>query len=99
MDDLELIFHAGREELVAMEGRTGQKLELPLAFWREFSESLRRAGYPHFAGVIDQAVSAARARERLVAEKLRCMEPTYDPEAQARCRALLAEDLHSAEQR
>ncbi|MBC7222615.1 hypothetical protein H5T56_06520 [Candidatus Bipolaricaulota bacterium] len=93
MDDLELVFKASQEELWAEEGKSGKRLELPLSFWRALSEGLRAAGYPQFAAAIDQAVSAAQARERLLSEKMRCMEPLYDQEAQARCQAILAEDL------
>ncbi len=98
MDDVELILKASGEALSAVEGRSGQVLELPLSFWRELGASLRRAGYAHLAEVIDQAVGAAQLRERLLLEKLRCMEPAYDPEAQARCQILLEEDLRPREQ-
>lgn len=97
MDDLELILKAGREELLAVEKGSGERLRLPFSFWRELSAALLRAGYPRFAAVIDQAINAAQARERLLSEKLQCMEPTYQPEAQARCQALLAEDLRPEE--
>ncbi|MGB9757987.1 MAG: hypothetical protein ACP5LJ_07195 [Candidatus Bipolaricaulaceae bacterium] len=95
MDDLELILKAGQEELLALERQSGQELRLPFSFWQELGAALLRAGYPQFAAVVEQAISAAQARERLLSEKLRCMEPAYDPEAQARCQALLAEDLRS----
>ncbi len=97
MDDLELLLKAGGEELSALEKQSGQRLELPFSFWRELSTALLRAGYPKLSAIIDQAISAAQARERLLSEKLRCMEPTYDPEAQARCQAILAEDLRPEE--
>lgn len=92
MDDLVLVLKAGREELW-VEEKSGRRLELPLSFWRALSESLRTAGYTQFAVLIDEAVSAAQTRARIAAEKLQCMEPIYDQEAQARCQALLAEDL------
>ncbi len=88
-----MVLKASQEELRVEEGKSGKKLELPFSFWRALSEGLRTAGYPQFAAAIDQAVSAAQARERLLSEKMRCMEPLYDQEAQARCQALLSEDL------
>lgn len=93
MDDLELVLKASREELWAEEGKSGKKLVLPLSFWRALSESLRKSGYPQLAEAVEQAITAAQARERLLSEKLQCMEPLYDQEAQARCQAILAEDL------
>ncbi len=91
MNELELVLKAGREELWA--GESGKRLELPLAFWRALSESLRAAGYPQLATAVEQAVNAAQTRARLAFEKLQCMEPAYDAQVQARCRVLLDDDL------
>ncbi|MCX7844830.1 MAG: hypothetical protein N2507_05860 [Candidatus Bipolaricaulota bacterium] len=93
MNALELILRASERELSAVEAASQQRLALPLAFWRELAEGLRSAGYPQLAAALERAVSAAQARERLLAEKLQCMEPAYDPAAQARCQTVLEEDL------
>ncbi len=96
MDDLELVFKVTKEELLALAGG-GRRLDLPLSFWRALGQSLRQAGYAEFATLIDQAVSAAQARERLLAEKLQCMDPAYDPEVQKRCQLILEPDLRAGE--
>ncbi len=93
MDGLELVLKATREELWVEEGRTGARLELPLEFWRAVAEHLRNAAYSHHAAVIDQAIASFLARERVLSEKLACMDPAYDENVQARCQVLLAEDL------
>lgn len=97
MDDVELVLKASGEDLAAVEGGSGRRLELPLSFWKVLGEELRAAGYTQLAAALYQAVSAAETRERLLAEKLRCMEPAYDQEAQARCQVLLEDDLRPKE--
>ncbi len=96
MDDLVLILKVSADELSATQGGE-RRLELPLAFWRGLSQGLRDAGHVQLAAVIDKAVGAAQARERLLAEKLQCMEPAYDQEVQTHCQILLAEDLRPEE--
>lgn len=93
MDILELVLKVSEEGLSVEEGRSGERLALPLAFWRALSESLRASGYYQHASVLDRAIQAAQARQRLLSEQLQCMEPAYDREAQARCQALLSEEL------
>lgn len=93
MDGLELVVKATQEELWVEDGRTGARLELPLAFWRSLSEQLHKAGYPQLAMVIEQALVSFQARTLSSSEKFQCMNPIYDEKAQTRCQALLAEDL------